>query len=197
MSNLITARVIYNAATGEYYGNDNPIKTVPINCLTLSAWSPAFGYLKRKLGMGVAGGTIIIYNPTFATSAADDPEIALPNTLQGVFIQSEGQLLMIDAVSVQNVVDTCDACCDDSGNSVTPYYGSVIPAFISPTTQNYVIQRQDDGTPRAIDKFSIDYMEQAVTDPIHRSWGYGYSIYVLNAFGTPTLVGTDVLLPGP
>lgn len=191
MSNLVTARAFYNAATGEYFG-DNP-RTVPINCLALSAWSPSFGYLKRKLGMGAGGGTIILYNPTFD---ANDPEID-DNSLQGVFIQSEGQLLMIDATSVQEVVDTCDACCDDAGNAVTPYYGSVIPAFISPTTANYVIQREDDGTPRAIDKFSMDYMEQTVADPIHRSWGYGYSIYVVNCFGTPTLVGTDTLLPGP
>lgn len=195
MSNLITARVIYNAATGEYYGDNPP--TVAINCLALSAWSPRFGYLKRNLGMGTAGGTIILYNPTFAQDANEDPEISLPNTLQGVFVQSEGQLLMIDAVSVQDVVDTCDACCDAAGNSVTPYYGSVIPAFISPTTAQYVIQREDDGTPAAIDIFSIDYMEQTVADPIHRSWGYGFSQYVIRCFGTPTLIGSDTLVSGP
>lgn len=188
MSQLISAYAIYNGASGVYYG-DNP-QLISLNCLDFQAFSPKFGYLKRQLSMGVAGGTIIQYSPTFD---ANDPEID-SNTLQGVFVQQGAGLVMIDAVSAESVVNTCDACCDAGSNAVTRYYTSGVPAFVSPTTSTYTIARADNGTPAAIDQFSMDYMSQTVTDPIHSSYASGTSYYIITAFGIPYLVGTDTLV---
>lgn len=189
MAQEISAYVIYNATTGTYYGN-NP-QQVAINCYDLGAFSPKFGWLKRQLGMGTAGGSIIDYSPTFS---ATDPEIfGLPNTLRGVFIQQGASLVMIDAVSVANVIATCDACCDGN-NAVTQYYTSGVPAFVTPSTNTYTIQRADAGTPSAFDLFSLDYMNQSVLDPVFLSRTGGNTRYQLSAFGTPVLVGSDILI---
>lgn len=185
---LISAYAIYNAGTGTYYG-DNPIQ-IAINCNNIAAFSPRLGYLKRRILMGVAGGSIMEYLPTFD---ANDPEIDA-NTLTGVFVQVEEGLVMINAVSVANVINTCDACCDVvNGNIVSRLYASGIPDFTSPSVSSYTVTRTDDGTPGAIDIFSIDYMEYSVQDPKHVSWVSGTSTYTLYAFGIPTAVGTDVV----
>lgn len=191
MPQLISAYVIYNAATGTYYGDNMP--QISINCYDLQAFSPKFGWLKRQLSMGVGGGSIIQYTPTFDS---DDPEIfGLPNTLRGVFIQQGGTLVMIDAITSVNVVATCDSCCD-SNNAVTQYYTSGVPDFVSPVSTLYTIQRTDAGTPSAFDLFSMDYMNQSVLDPVFvsRNSGAGTTRYSLSSFGTPILVGTDTLV---
>jgi len=189
MPNQVSAYAIYNGATNTFLGSNAPL--IALNCTDFAAFTPIFGYLKRKIEMGVAGGTIIEYSPTFD---ANDPEIDA-NTLRGVFIQQNEGLIMIDAVSVQNVVDTCDGCCGTT-NTVTRYYTSGIPTnapFTSPTTSTYTVTRTDAGTPGAIDIFSMDYMDQVVTDPIHVSWASGTSVYRITAFGMPQAVGTDVV----
>lgn len=187
MPNQITAYAIYNAATNTYLGNSPQL--ISLNCTDFAAFTPKAGWLKRKLSMGVAGGTIIEYSPTFSAS---DPEID-SNTLPGVFVQQNDQLVMLDAASVQAVIDACDGCCD--GNSLVPrYFTSGVPTpFVSPTTSNYTIARTDDGTPRAVDQFSIDYLDQVVLDPVHVSYTSGTSIYLVRCFGRPTPVGTDVV----
>lgn len=188
MSQLISAYAIYNGTNNTYYG-DSP-KLVALNCLEFGAFAPRFGYLKRQLSMGTAGGTIIQYTPTFD---ANDPEID-DNSLQGVFIEQDSELVMVDAVSVVDVVDTCNACCDAGSTEVTRFYGSGVPAFVSPTATNYTIQRADNGTPAAIDVFSLDYSNQTVLDPVHSSYASGVSTYIINCFGTPQLVGSDTIV---
>ncbi len=185
---LISAYVIYNATNNTYYG-DSP-QQIAINCNQISAFSPRLGYLKRRILMGVAGGAFFEYLPTFS---ADDPEID-DNTLTGVFVEVEEGLVMIDAISVANVITTCDNCCDTvNGNIVTPLYASGIPDFTEPSVNTYTVTRSDNGTPGAVDQFSMDYMEVSVQDPIHVSYSSGTSVYHLFAFGTPTPVGTDVI----
>lgn len=185
---LISAYAIYNAGTGTYYG-DNPIQ-IAINCNLISPFSPRLGYLKRRILMGVAGGSIMEYLPTFD---ANDPEID-SNTLTGVFVEIEEGLVMINAVSVANVILACDNCCDTAnGYIVSPLYASGIPSFTSPSVNTYTVTRSDNGTPGAVDQFSMDYMEYSVQDPTHTSYTSGTSVYKLYAFGTPTAVGTDVI----
>ncbi len=193
MSNILTGYVLYSAGTGVYYGN-NP-QLVALNPQLFGDFSPAAGWLKRKIAMGVGGGSIYDYIPTFD---ANDPEIDA-NTLRGVFISQGAGLLMIDTAGVTaaqmltTFTEIVANCCDGA-TAIPRGYNSGIPAFSNPEAANYTITRQDAGTPSAVDQFSIDYMEQSVLDPVHLSWVAGTSTYTVNAFGTPTLVGNDILV---
>jgi hypothetical protein len=187
MSKLITAYVLYNGSTNVPYVA-NP-KQVSLNCLQFAEASPTAAWLKRKLALGVAGGSMLTYGLTFDEN---DPEID-NNTLSGVAVQQGATLYFIDAVSVANVIATCDACCDAGSTAVTTGYPSGIPDFVSPTTSTYNIVREDDGTPNAFDRFSIDYMNVSVNDPVFVSRADGETTYQVTAFGTPTLVGEDTL----
>lgn len=193
MPNLISGYVLYNGATGVYYGDNAQLTAFNVD--RFAVFAPRAGWLKRKVAMGAGGGSIFDYIPTFD---ANDPEIDA-NTLAGVFIQQDEGLVMVDAEGdtaaekVQTVLDVADACCDGD-NTIPREYTSGVPAFSNPTASNYTITREDDGTPGAIDQFSMDYMDQVVLDPIHVSWITGTSTYSINCFGTPTLVGEDVLV---
>jgi len=193
MATVITGYVLYNATTGTYYGN-NP-QLVVLNPAEFEAFSPQAGWLKRKIGMGVGGGSVYFYIPTFDPN---DPEID-DNTLRGVFVGQGMGLVMIDTAGVTEAqmlatfTGIVNECCD--GTALVPRgYASGIPAFSNPTTSTYTITREDDGTPNAIDQFSMDYMDQVVNDPVHTAWDGTTSTYEIQCFGTPTLVGEDVLV---
>lgn len=184
MSKLITASVIFNGTTGVFYPNG---ETISLNCLQFAEASPKKAWLKRTNALGVAGGSMVTYLLSFDEN---DPEFD-SNTLQGVAVQQNGALYLIDAVSVDNVLQTCDACCDAGSTSVTPFYTSGIPPFSIPVVQEFDIVREDDGTPDAFNRFSIDYMDYSISDPVIKSRVDGETTYTVFSFGQPVLVGDD------
>lgn len=193
MARIIQGYALYNGTTGTYYGN-NP-QLVALNVDNFGEFSPRAGWLKRKIAKGVGGGSIFDYIPTFD---ANDPEID-SNTIRGIFVGQGAGLVMIDTAGVTaaqmmtTFMEIVDNCCD--GVTLIPRgYASGVPSFSNPTTSTYTITREDAGTPGAIDQFSMDYMDQVVNDPVHTAWDGTTSTYQIQCFGTPTLVGSDVLV---
>jgi hypothetical protein len=182
--NTVSAYGLYNLSTGTYLGDNPPL--VQIHTNSLEAYSPRRVWLKRRVMPG--NGTIIQYLPTFD---ADDPEIN-SNTLQGWAVQVKNEIIMIDAVSLQAIVNAINACCGETPITIARFYTSGVPAFSGPTLASYNITRTDDGTPYAINRAALDYLGQYITIT-HLSHVSGTSVYRVQNYTQPIPVGSDVV----
>ncbi len=179
MANLVNAYVIYNGTTGLYVGDDSPRPTVTINCERLNAFSPRAVWLKRILAPG--DGTIILYEPTFDPTS---DELLDTNTLQGFWIEQDGQDVMIDAVSLAAITDACMACCGEGTDLVAPFYDAGVTAFSPLTLNTFCIYRLDDGSAGAHDAFAADYVGTFVGKCVMRSNLSNTSHYTLQSYYT-------------
>lgn len=188
---FVTAYVIYNGTSGNYVGWQNA--TIQINCDRLRAYSPRPCLLKRRLMPG--DGTTIQY---FLTFDMLDPE-ADSNTIQGYFIEVDGQDTMIDIASWTNLVAQCNCPdCDTPGGNIVPrFYTSGISDFVPPTTTTYCIQRSDDGTDGDHEVFSTDYTGRYIGSARLRRNVSGVSFYQIDAFQKPLAVKNDIIVPAP
>lgn len=190
MGNLATAYVIYNGTDGSFVGDQNQNTTIQINCDRLRAYSPRPCWLKRNLFAG--DGTQIRYQLTFNGS---DPEFD-QNTLQGYFIENDGQDTMIDVVSWQALVEACNCgdCAAQNGNVIARYYAYGWPNFSPLTGNTYCLTRADDGSGYAHDVAVTDYQNQYYGNMRLKSNLSGISTYVFSSFYTIsqlTPIGTD------
>lgn len=191
---LVNAYVIYNGTTGIFVGNDGI--SVTINCERLRAYSPRPVWLKRFLAPG--DGTIILYEPTFNPSSA---ELTDPNILPGMWIENEGQDLMLDVTTVAAFQAACDACCGSVPTIIANNYAGNTPAFSPLTLNTLCIYRFDDGSAGAHNAFADDYVGLFIGSAQIRSNFSGISHYTIQSYYTNTqfqsyLIGSDVVYLG-
>jgi hypothetical protein len=194
MANLINAYVIYNGTMNSYVGNQGV--TISINCERLQAFSPRPVWLKRILAPG--DGTIILYEPTFQPTS---DELLDSNTLQGYWIEQDGQDVMIDATSVAVFQQACDACCGSVPTIVANNYGGNAPAFTPLSINTLCIYRLDDGSAGAHDDFAADYVGKYIGTAVMRSNFSNTSHYTITTYYTYTqflgfVEGTDTVYLG-
>lgn len=179
MPTLVNAYVLYDGTTGIYVGNDVPSPTISINCERLRAYSPRPVWLKRFSAPG--DGTVILYEPTFNPTSAD---LLDPNTLQGFWIENDGQDTMIDVTTLTAFQQACDACCGSVPTIIAGNYNGTVPQFTPLTLNTICIYRNDNGSAGAHDQFADDYAGQFVGNAVLRSNFSNTSHYTIQTYYT-------------
>ena len=189
---LVQAYIIYNAHSNTYV-NDGSVVT--LNCDRLQSYTPRQCWLQRWLPAG--DGTDIIYQLTFNLSSADQTQYGT-NLIQGLYVEQDGQGVMIDVLDMTTFLNGCDACCGGATGVMTRFYTS-IPDFSAPTEQIYCITRSDDGSSYAVEQLGNDYASQFHGNLKVRSSISGTTRYQVTSFTgyPPVAQGTDVVASGP
>jgi hypothetical protein len=125
----------------------------------------------------VPGQNQIQYLLTFEPSSAD---LADPNILTGVYIEQNGQGVLVDSISVANLT----AALNGTGSVIQNYAGG-IPLWTSPVALAYCLSRADDGSGYAHDQVVMQYVNQYTGNVRHRSNISGISHYVLFSYSFP------------
>lgn len=173
---IFVATAIYTK--GQYVFND-PNNSIDINAAELQAFTPRNCWLLRTI---VPGTNRIEYNITFSPSSAD---LADANTIVGLYIEQDGQGVMIDCISITQF----NAVANGTG-TIQARYGAA-PAFTSPTTSYWCVTRSDDGSGAAHNDVVMDYVGQYIGNVRLKSNISGTSVYTFQAYGTVTAIGTD------
>lgn len=192
MPNLVNAYVLYNGTTGIYVGDQG--LTISINCERLRAFSPRPVWLKRFLAPG--DGTVILYEPTFNPSSA---ELLDPNTLQGFWIEQDGQDVMIDVTTLAAFQAACDACCGTVPAIIANNYAGAPTQFAPLSLNTICITTLDGGSAGDHDAFAAKYVGQYVGSAVLRSSFSGTSKYTLTTYWTYLtfpLIGSDTAANG-
>jgi len=176
MSNtfLTPAYALYKAPHFTGYDSNNLIS---VNSDRLQAFTPRPAWIKRYL---VPGQNQIQYLLTFEPSSAD---LLDPNILTGVYIEQDGEGVVIDCISVANAQNAFNGT-----GSLTPQYigqPGGIPLFITPTALAYCISRADDGSASAHGLVSQAYVGQYYGNARLRSNISGISHYTIFSFVFP------------
>lgn len=185
---LVQAYIIYNAHSNTYV-NDGSVIT--LNCDRLMSYTPRACWLQRWLPAG--DGSNIIYQLTFNLSSADQTTYGT-NLIQGLYVEQDGQGIMIDVQDLPTFLNGCDACCGGATGMMTRFY-TTIPLFVNPTEQVYCIDRSDDGSAGSVNQFTNDYASQFHGNIKVRSNISGTTEYQVTSFtGYPPIAqGTDVV----
>jgi len=173
---IFTATAIYK--DGQYTFND-PNNLITINAAELDAFSPRNAWVLRTI---VPGTNRVEYNITFSPSSADLADV---NTIQGIYIEQEGDGVVIDCISITQF----NLVANGTG-TIQARYGAA-PAFTSPTTNYWCITRSDDGSGYAHDRVVMAYIGQYIGNMRLKSNISGTSIYTCQAYGTMVAVGSD------
>lgn len=162
---------------GKYVFND-PDNEIALNAVNVEAFSPRLVWLLRYL---VPGTNQVQYSPTFNPSSADLADV---NTLAGLWVEQDGQGVMIDCISIDNFITVANGT-----GTIQRRYGVV--TFTTPSAACWRITRADDGTASAHGKVSTDYVGQYVGNVRLVSNISGVSVYEVSAYGTLVAIGTD------
>ncbi len=179
MSYLVKATAIWR--NSRFVFND-PNNVIDLNSPKIDGFSPRNAWLLRYL---VPGQNQVQYLITFAPSSE---QIADANTIQGLWVEQDGQGVMIDCISIDNFNTILNA-----GGNLQRRYGAS-PAFTSPSATGWCVTRSDDGSTSAHSQVVTDYVGQYVGNVRLQSNLSGVSVYRFLAYGTPKAIGSDVLV---
>ncbi len=181
---IISAYAIYKATHFTGFDSNNQIG-IPV--AQLNAYVPRNVWLKRYL---VPGQNQIQELLTFEVNSAD---LLDTNLLQGIYIEVDGQGVMIDCISTADFI----AVANGSQATITRRYGSGIPAFVTPTPTIYYIHRVDNASGSAHDDVATDYLGQYIGNVTFSSQFSGTSVYKISSYTVPVAIGSDVVNTTP
>lgn len=181
-SYLLAAVALYKAP---HFTAFDPNNVISINVDRIMAFTPRPVWIKRYL---VPGQNQVQYLITFEPSSADLLDV---NILQGVYIEQDGQGVVVDCISVSNFITAAD-----NSGTLTQRYPAGVTAFVSPTANVFCVVRADDGSAGAAGLMSTDYVGQMVGNVQLRSNTSGISHYIINSFTTPFPIGSDSISAG-
>lgn len=194
MANTILLAVVALYKAPHFVGYDINENQISLNADRIQALTPRPAYIKRYL---VPGQNQIQYLLTFEPTSA---EVADPNTLTGVYVEQDGIGVVVDCISIANLVGALNGT-----GSYTQLYTTGVPLFVSPTATVYCLSRVDDGSGFAHSKVISDYVTQYVGNITMRSHVSNVSHYNMSSYTVPipqTPVGptgsgvTDVITSG-
>ena len=181
-SYLLSAVALYKAPHFTAFDSNN---VITINVDQVAAFTPRPVWITRYL---VPGQNQVQYLITFEPTSAQLLDV---NTLQGVYVEQNGQGVVVDCISVQNFVTAAD-----NSGTLTQRYGGGVPQFVTPTAIAYCLIRSDDASAYSHGLVSTDYVGQYVGNVIVRSAVSGISHYILFAYSLPVAIGTDSITAG-
>lgn len=181
-SYLLLAVALYKAPHFTAYDSNNQIS---INVDRIQAFTPRPVWILRYL---VPGQNQIQYLITFEPTSQ---QLLDSNTLLGVYVEQDGQGVVVDCISVSNFVTAAD-----NSGSLTQRYPGGIPAFVSPTAIAWCISRADDGSGFSHDQVVTDYLNQYAGNVRLRSNISGVSHYIVFSYTQIIAIGADVVTAG-
>lgn len=176
MAVLFSAQAIYKAT---HYVFDGPNNVITFDADEIGAFTPRNVWLLRQL---VPAQNQIQYLLTFEPTSA---QLADTNTLQGIYVEQNGQGVMIDCISIANFIAVAGGTGVIQGR-----YGSS-PAFSGPTPSWWCVTRTDDGTAFNHGDVSTDYIGQYIGNVRLKTNSSGVSVYTFQAYGTVVAIGSD------
>jgi len=181
-SYLLTATALYKAPHFTALDANN---VITINVDRIMGFTPRNAWISRYV---VPGQNQVQYLVTFEPTSQ---QLTDPNTLQGIYIEQDGQGVVIDCISVSNFVTAAD-----TSGTITARYGGAIPAFVAPTAIAYCLVRADDGSAYSHGLVTSDYVGQYVGNIIMRSQVSGISHYNMFSYTVPVAIGSDSITAG-
>jgi hypothetical protein len=181
-SYLLSAVALYKAPHFTALDANNVIS---INVDRIQFFTPRPAYILRYL---VPGQNQIQYLVTFEPTSQ---QLLDTNTLQGVYVEQDGQGCVVDCISVSNFITAAD-----NAGSLTQRYPAGIPAFVSPSALAYCISRADDGSGFSHDQVVTDYLQQYFGNVRLRSNISGVSHYIVFSYQNVVAIGTDTVTVG-
>lgn len=175
---LFLATAIYK--DGRYTFND-PDNVIDLNSLTIGAFTPRNVWLLRYI---IPGQNQVQYLPTFAPTSAQLLDV---NTIQGLYVEQDGEGVIIDCISIANFNTAAN-----SGSAITARYGTA-PAFTNPSALWYCVTRSDEGTGYAHDRVVTDYVGQYIGNVRLKSNTSGVSVYTFQSYNVPIAIGSDTV----
>jgi hypothetical protein len=188
MDNIITVRRLWD--NGELAVGFCPVS---VQCSMLTGATPRNVWLTPVPNCLVPSG----YVPNLS---APDPLPA--GTILGVWLEFlDGTSMAVDAISVQAVINACNACCGGTGE-VASRYGGLIPSPAPCVASTYVISRSDQGDDYAYQRMSLDYWGNGGAGSyisgtflkLSHDPATGLTQYSFQSCINPTLQGTDTLI---
>lgn len=165
-----------------------------IQCDKITGSTPRLAWLV-PLGTGccgLGGG----YKLEFTDPNPNDPGAnVLQGVIKGVWIEADGHGALYDATDVDDVVEACNACCDDTTTVVDPVYNGVFPnpADITPTL--FTVTRTDNGSAYDLNRARLDYLGQHIEGTFQRTaYAGGESTYTFQAKNDPHPIGSDTIV---
>ncbi|MGL4630037.1 MAG: hypothetical protein ACRCVT_02430 [Leadbetterella sp.] len=149
--------------------------------MTVGAFTPRNVWLLRYL---IPGQNQVQYLMTFTPSSE---QLADPNTIQGLYLEQDGEGVMIDCISISNFNTIAN-----SGGALTTRY-STPPTFTIPSALWYCVTRSDAGTGYAHDVLATDYVGQYIGNVRLKSNASGVSIYTFQSYEKPIAIGSDTI----
>ena len=181
-SYLLSAVALYKAPHFTALDSNNVIS---INVDRIQAFTPRPAYILRYL---VPSQNQIQYLVTFEPTSQ---QLLDTNTLQGVYVEQDGQGVVVDCISVANFITAAD-----NSGSLTQRYPGGVTAFVSPTAIAYCISRADDGSGFSHDQVVTDYLQQYYGNVRLRSNISGVSHYIVFSYTFPIAIGADTITAG-
>jgi len=175
---LFLAKAIYK--DGRYTFNDAD-NTIDINSLGISAFTPRNVWVLRSI---IPGQNQVQYNITF-TPTSD--QLADSNTIQGLYLEQDGEGVVIDCISITNFNAAAN-----TGSAITARYATP-PAFANPVALFYCVTRADDGSGTAHNKIVTDYIGQYFGNVRVKSNTSGVSVYTFQSYNVPVPIGSDTI----
>lgn len=189
MGNLITVRRLWD--NGELAVGSC---TTAIQCDQITGASPRNAWLTPVPGCPSPSG----YALNLSYPGYPQPAGPLPaGTLLGVWIEFlDGTGMVVDAISVQAIIDACNGCCGGTG-VVAPRYNGVIPVPPPLVSRTYTISRIDSGGDYAYQRMELDYWPGYISSTfmkISHDTTTGVTVYSFEAYNPPILIGADILV---
>jgi hypothetical protein len=175
---LFLATAIYK--DGRYTFNEAN-NTIDINSLGISAFTPRNVWVLRTL---IPGQNQVQYNITFAPTS---DQVADANTVQGLYLEQDGEGVVIDCISITNFNAAAN-----TGSAITGRYATP-PAFTNPSALYYCVTRADAGTGSAHDKVVMDYIGQYIGNVRLKTNTSGVSVYTFQSYYLPVAIGNDTV----
>lgn len=162
-----------------------------VNCAELTADTPKPVWLNRE--QACCGENGIKYTLTFIDPENDD-------ALTGIWIVVDGRGVMVDATTVDNILEACETCCDGDAVAIITEYTdedgvSTFDAITGGTTSSYCITRADDGSLGAQKKFQLDYYGNILTAVVFSASGTSTK-YTVTSKVKPTPIAPDTIANG-
>lgn len=189
MGNIITVRRLWD--NGELAVGSC---TTAIQCDQITGASPRNAWLTPVPGCPSPSG----YALNLSYPGFPQPSGPLPaGTLLGVWLEFlDGTGMVVDAISVQAIVDACNGCCGGTG-AVQPRYNGNIPVPPPLVARTYTISRIDQGSDYSYDRMQLDYWPGYISgtfNKISHNTTTGVTVYSFEAYTPPILIGADILV---
>lgn len=181
---IVNAVALYKSP--HLIASSDPNNIIGINVDRLQGFSPRLAWVKRYL---VPGQNQVQALLTFEPTSAEQLD---PNTIVGLYIEIDGQGVVIDCISIANFISVANGV----STSFTQTYPGGVPAFVSPVPSAFCVVRADDGSGSAHNNVVKDYVTQYIGNIVLRSNFSGVSHYTMNSYTTPIPIGSDIISSG-